>query len=304
MDSLAALRLQLTGANQNLRLNTLGNVQGIRELTRQLNSKFGEGRAPSGQAVLTAVRAFMASGQLPDFRALKLVCYGMAQRLQPGGPCVLESAPLTEQLLRSLERLNVQGSFRQFRRCCQGLLSVYFAENPFDTNGRRLAAGWHRVRHFLMRALRDLTRGERVPDWAGALGDHANLLSDAPCDKYGKAFLAGNKELFESACTRLGISSNSWVREQVVLSAVRSAAALDDGGFKSGVGELLKLLDSAPSLKQHGLALILDRYAQNEVRPAQPALQTVALAEHPASNNRKRNSNLSQTHQPTIARGN
>ena len=279
MDSLAALRLQLTGANQSLQVNTLGNVQGIRELTRQLNSKFGEGRAPSGQAVLTAVRAFMASGQLPDFRALKLVCYGMAQRPQPSGPCVLENASLTDQLLKSLERLNVQGSFRQFRRCCQGLLSVYFAENPFDAKGKRLASGWIRVRDFLMRALRDLTRGERAPDWAGALNDHANLLSDTPCDKYGKAFLAGNKELFESACTRLGISSNSWVREQVILSAVKSATELDDSGFTSRIGELLKLLESAPSLKRPGLVMILDRYARNESRLSQLALQTVALTE-------------------------
>jgi hypothetical protein len=85
MDSLAALRLQLAGANQNLRLNTLGDIQGIRDLTGRLKSQLGEGRAPSGQAVLAAIQAFMTSGQLPDFRALKLVCYGMAQRPQPSG---------------------------------------------------------------------------------------------------------------------------------------------------------------------------------------------------------------------------
>lgn len=276
MDAAAALRHRLLALNSALAVRTLGDPVPMSRAARELESKFGEGRPPNLQAILTAVRGFLSSGDLPDFRSLKLVCYGLAQRPRPSAPCVLESERLTARLLAAVERLAASGALRQFRRCCQGLLSVYFTENPFTAAGQSLANGWARVRQFLERSVRRLFSADRTPDWAAALNDNANLLTANPCDKYGKSILEGEKDAFELVCERLGIPQTSWVREQVVVAVVQAACKLGDADFTHRINELLALLDKAKPFRPRGVALLLDRYAVNKQRPAHMALQSVA----------------------------
>ncbi len=275
MDSLAALRYQLATANANLTVRRFGNVRPMKQLAEAVVQKFGAGKAPTSEAILNAVSRFIATGKLKDFRTLKLVCYGVTNRPRSATSTVLENDVLLTKLLAAIEALKHRT--RQFRRCCQGLLSVFFSFNPYKTESRAGVGGWSKIRMFLAEHLRHLLSGERQPDWIVALREHEHVLSKTPGDKYGKEFLQGRSEQFDAMCSSLNVDKNSWIRENVVLAAIHAAAALPEAQFRSHIDFLLNSLRKAPNVRPVGVRRLLDHYATLKSTAEHIGLRTNAL---------------------------
>ncbi len=267
MHELNLLRNQLTTA---LTLR-FGDPRPMEQLAKQVQTKFGDGRPPSSHAITSALAAFIRSGSLNDFRSLKLICYGAALPPKPGQPCVLEDESLLTKLLAAVSTL--KGRTRQLRRCFQGLLSTFFSYAP-PTSAQH---GWHRLRAFLAQHLRHVREGDRVPDWVEALHDHEDLLSEAPCVQFGRAFLKGETATFNAMCERLHISQSSWVREQVVLAAVKEAIRSSEAQFRRYLDTLLPALAEIPSVQLRGVRNLLDHYADLSSTQEHAGLRTAAL---------------------------
>lgn len=274
MSSASALRTRLLSLNGTFGSNVLGDVRPMKRLAEEFQQRFGSGQSPDSGAIYRAVRAFSKTGQVTEYRDLKLVCYGLTMSLGGGSPAVIERPALLEKLLSALG--SFRSKVRQFRRCCQGLLSAYFGVDPVAMSGA--SAGWRTIRSFITREMRTLVEDEPRPDWVLALDEHKNLLSDAPCARYAQAFLSGDTKEFESACARLGIGAQSWVRESVVLAAVDAAATLPDSQFVARIPTLLELLSRAKRVNAMGVRATLNRYAHMESRPSHRALRDTAVS--------------------------
>jgi hypothetical protein len=246
----------------------------MKRLAEDFRERLGAGQAPDSGAIQRAVSNFVKAARVSDYRDLRLLSYGLTVRPGAGATAIIERPALLEKLLAAIEA--IRDKARQFRRCCQGLLAAYFGVDSTGMPGA--AAGWSSIRSFLARERRTLVGTESPPDWVMALEEHKNLLSDSPCDRYAKAFLDDDTREFESACSRLAIGSQSWVRESVVLSAVRAAGELPDPQFVSRIHPLLKLLSGAKNVQAMGIRAILNRYAQMASRPSHQELRQVSLA--------------------------
>jgi hypothetical protein len=246
----------------------------MKRLAEDFRERFGAGQAPDAGAIQRAVSSFVKAARVSDYRDLRLLSYGLTVRPGAGATAIIERPALLEKLLAAIEA--IRDKARQFRRCCQGLLAAYFGVDPTGMPGA--AAGWSSIRSFLARERRALVGAESPPDWVRALEEHKNLLSDSPCDRYAKAFLDDDTREFESACSRLAIGSQSWVRESVVLSAVKAAGELPDPQFVSRIPALLKLLSGAKTVQAMGIRAMLNRYAQMASRPSHQELRVAALA--------------------------
>lgn len=273
MSSAAVLMSRLLSLNDSFGSNSLGDVRPIKRLAEEFEQRFGAGQSPDAGAIYRAVRAFSKTGQVTEYRDLKLVCYGLTMSPGGGAPAVIERPALLEKLFAAVEA--IRNKIRQFRRCCQGLLSAYFGVDPVAMSGA--SAGWNAIRSFLARERQSLLKGEAPPDWVVALDEHKNVLSDEPCARYARPYLAGDTKEFETACARLGIGSLSWMRESVVLAAVSAAVAMSDAQFVERIPTLLELLSTAKKVEALGVRAILNRYAHMESRASHRALRVRAL---------------------------
>ena len=114
-------------------------------------------------------------------------------------------------------------------KCYQALLSSYFAFALYDEKIPKAAQeGWEVLRDWLAKNQRQLqhageNRKLRLPSWFTVLTRHVNLLTTAPCDRYGADLLHGNGSMLEEARHGFGLSGDSWVMEEAILAQMRAA---------------------------------------------------------------------------------
>lgn len=231
----------------------------IETLKRVLRTA-GNGQPPRDR-LREAVRHFLATGQLPNLTAARSVCFGATERFTQTEPPVIEDGNAFPRLLAGVD--DYRGTPRQYRRCYRGLLHTYFIYHGEDketpTTGLR---NWIQLRDYLHARRPSIRVAGFRPEWAEAIDDHPNLLTDDPVSKYAAEMLDGKTETVDLIRSRLGISDASWLMRKLILAQIKTATAESDEAFRRRVQTLLKLLDGHDMLENAGLTLILDRYAK------------------------------------------
>lgn len=217
-----------------------------------------------------AVRRFWDKRRFDTLKEARLVSFGLCLPGFQGGPCVMEDRKLFDAVLSSdtgVERWIEEP--RWFRRCYQGLVRSYFS---YDDSKGKIAPdegrrNWKTLREYLHdRAPNIVGAGGYNPDWVITATENANLFSVDPCAPYAKAALSGDTANIEHMRELLGISDDSWFISALVHSQIVYATSLPNSEFKDLVPNLLamlaKLARHGVKIRNRGLALILDTYAQ------------------------------------------
>jgi hypothetical protein len=151
---------------------------------------------------------------------------------------------------------------RKFRRCYRGLVHSYFTydgEGVDVTEGRK---NWISLREFLYRRRKNIVLSGVSPDWVRAVEDHANLFTESPVDRYGKALLDGETTTIDQLKSDLEVNDRSWLIRRLVMSQVTAAVAERDSHFGARVSDLLDLMAENPLVEDEALSLLLNRYAE------------------------------------------
>lgn len=250
----------------------------IADLTRHLKSA-GSDR-PVRDRVQEALEEFWDNPRFETPNQARLVSYGLALPVKRnGGPCVLEDRKRFEAVLSRATGVDQwMGTPRIYRKCYRGLLRSYFAY-PKDQESRPRdgRANWAVLRDYLKRNVGHLTEGEVNPEWTEAVGSHADVLGAHPCERYAGPMLEGDDETILYLRENLDIEEDSWFFRELVLAQVQLATTFGDHEFASTVTRLLQILDQRELLRNPGLTLILDRYAQITGHPLHTDLRDRAV---------------------------
>lgn len=231
------------------------------------------------RTVAMAVAAFRKTGAHDGYRGLKYVCLG-AGSADERGWSLFSDKPLRGKLLALLD---AETEFRRRLKCFQSLMLAYWSF-PLNSASPAAVEGWLATRAWMAVTRFDLqrTKGGK-PAWFSVLTEHDNLLGDAPCDRYGKALLAGNGAELRQAIEGLAIPSDSWVMEEAVVAQMKAAAKLSHADFKAVLHELLPIatgkagVSVSKALQVRCVAMLVSRYARCSDRPENMALRDAAV---------------------------
>lgn len=224
-------------------------------------SKSGGGRAPPEDHQLDAVRRYWDSQEVTTFRDAYLLSWSLCLPHHPRGQCVMEDRPRLQGVLDSVDAYKPKPS--AYRRCYQGLVKCYFtydADAPeVPSVGRK---NWGVLRDYLHDHNRDIRDGGPTPEWVDTAVENRQLFGEAPCAPYVSALLQGDASCIDNLCEQLAIGKGSWFLRQLVLAQVEGATKLRHGEFQRLLPRLLGLLANNEVLRDRGMILVLDRYAQ------------------------------------------
>ena len=232
------------------------------------------------KSILSAVWEFRKSAATPNFRDLKYICLGVGA-IDGRGWCLLSDEKLRTKVAQLIEG---QAAAHRRMRCFQALLSAYWTF-PIYAKGtsEEAKAGWQGLRTWLRSQREKLAMSSgHKPPWFEALGRHVDLLTSQPCDKFGKALLAGDASGLNEAMESLGIPKDSWVLEEAVFAQMKAADQLNDEPFKVALPDMINIatgrsgVSVGETLRIRCVALLTSRYARCSARPEQPALRDAA----------------------------
>jgi len=211
-----------------------------------------------------AVAAFWNDPHIRTPRDGRLVSFGLCDSHGPGGQSIIEDKRRFRAVLDAqtgIEKWSDKPVW--FRRCYQGLLHSYFL---YDPDGEQTAAtgreNWHELRGYLKSRVDNLVAARTNPDWVGIAREHCAVLGANPCDPYARDLLEGREDRLESLRNNLSIDSSSWFLRDLVLAQVRHATSLGHDEFKSFIPQLLRALGANKTLRDRGLVMVLDKYAE------------------------------------------
>jgi hypothetical protein len=225
---------------------------------------------------IEAVKKFWESGGLGSLREARLVSFGLAVRPWNDRRCLMEDQERFGAALTSLRQW--EESPRQFRKCYQGLVRSYF---DYDGLGRDVPSSgqqnWRRLQTYLHEKA-FLTKDATLnPDWVGCALENRGLFSETPCAAYAQDLLDGREDKVKHVRELLGISDASWFTRELVLSQIARVCRQDHAAFSRMVARLLELLGSNEVLRDRGLQMLLDRYAQVPQTPQHLALKEASV---------------------------
>ena len=227
-----------------------------------------------------SIIAFRTTRKFDGFRDLKYVCLGAADAI--GGRRVLADKRLRETLLEAAQA----GNPRRRMKCFQSLLRSYWKFPLNDEEHTKLdKEGWDDLRTWLLQRRSELEREKmRVPSWFKVLYQHANLLGERPCERYGKALLQGDGSLLNEAVQGLAIPRESWVLEEAVFAQMKAGANLGEAAFQDTLPQLLAIATGntgivvSKSLATRCLAILVARYSGCRSKPEHLALRDASIA--------------------------
>ena len=236
------------------------------------------------ESVASAISAFRRTGKIPTFTALRYICLGAGEFV--GQWILLGDARLWKILRERAE----EGELRKQIKCFQGLLRSYWS---FPAQSVEPSAssyqGWLTLRSWLETRFKaidqQLVRDPRAkkPEWIRILGDHRNLLSNRPCDRYGKGLLNGDRSELDAATNGLAIPSGSWVFEEAIYAQIQHSVGLSDSDFQQILPRVLDMVagsnESAISklLATRCVASLVSRYARCAGRTKHTRLGDAAI---------------------------
>jgi hypothetical protein len=239
------------------------------------------GRPVAADRIARAVAAFRREAKVSGYVQLRHVCLGAAS-MDAQGECLLAHPVLRERLFDLAE--TVPGSRRQLK-CFQALLRSYWAFPRYGDVSQPARDGCDALRDWLARRHLELDASlARKPAWFALLGEHINLLGDAPCDRYGPALLKGDGSELQAVMNGLAIPGDAWVKEEAVLAQARAATALGDADWLAVLPQLLEIAAGeagvavSPRLAQRCVALYLVRHARSEAVERHDDLLDAAIA--------------------------
>lgn len=239
--------------------------------------KSGGGRVPSEDHQLDAVRRYWDSREVSTFRDAYLLSWSLCIPHRPRGECVLEDRPRLQGVLDGVDGYKSKAS--AYRRCYQGLVKSYFtydADVPeVHPVGRK---NWRVLRDYLYDNNGDIRDRGPGPEWVDAAVENRQLFGEMPCAPYASALLQGDSSCIDDLCEQLQIGKGSWFLRQLVLAQVEGATKLGHGEFQHLLPRLLGLLANNEVLRDRGMIMVLDRYAQVPGTTLHPGLRDHAVA--------------------------
>ncbi|MDM4765981.1 EH signature domain-containing protein [Pelomonas sp. SE-A7] len=210
--------------------------------------------------LLDAVKRFWQSQEIQSFRDAYMLSWGLCLPHQPLGPCVLEDRPRLQKVLDGVDEWRVKPS--AYRRCYQGLVKSYFTYDALaESTPRAGRNNWRLLRDYLQER-NGLIRDKSLnPEWVDTAVGNRLLFGDQPCEPYVDALLRGDSGAIDHLCEQLGINKASWFLRELVLAQVKGATSLGNGQFQALLPRLLDLLAANDVLRDRGMVMVLDRYA-------------------------------------------
>ncbi|MDR5760697.1 EH signature domain-containing protein [Caballeronia sp. LZ035] len=247
----------------------------------------GESGAPSLDQLNVALRTFFSGRKDLSPTHVKYVCYGVSVPLdEDGNQRLIDDSVLFNRLIGLLSDYERQE--RRFRNCYQGLLQSYFSFANHVGEASTAHANWVRLRRYLQDRFPTVLEGAgrlgMIPDWLGTLRDHANLLTDHPCRRYARHLAEGETAELARVFDGLGIDSNSWVWEEVVMAYVHSVCERGNAEFQGALDDVLAYVTGRAAIKLPQLlavraaAFAVKRYAQCRNRPEHERLRDTCLS--------------------------
>jgi EH_Signature domain len=232
---------------------------------------------PSSQDAYKAALSLLRGDKLDDW-AMDLVAAAVSIPItEQRGRTVLESEYI-DDLLRKYENDAYAGDL--WRLTWYSLLNSYLTYDLARTTTEAGMAGFTKLRRLLNRTWPSIDKQSgllAVPDWVRILRDESLILSDSPVEKYARDYLAGNTDHIKALAENLGIPSNSWFWQELVLGAVKHATQGNDEQFRSQILMLIELVKSAPVYRDKAIAEILNRYYKCSSRTVHPELRDFVI---------------------------
>lgn len=271
-------KLRHSFSEKRLSLSSCGQPQLMTKALAEVKKAFD---APTSElperSIAKVLEGYRSSGSLQSFLDLKYACYGVGQGFTDGW-CLFDDDKLFGQLLEQVEEL--QSEPRRFRKCYQGLLSSYFNYAIFASGSKK---NWELLRGYLADHLPTAKQATPVTDWLILLDEHKNLLGPRPCGRYVQAIRDGDKDgVYGTLKEGLGVSRESWVWQELVLSQVEVACDHDDQCYREDLDRLLRMIQAnsilSVNLVIRCIAMLVSRYAQCLLRPEHSALRDAAVS--------------------------
>jgi hypothetical protein len=237
---------------------------------------FGDAGAigASEDAITRGLDRFRRQGHAQTFADLRYACVGCAAGLEDGWR-LLEDKKLFPRLLGQVDQ---QSEARRFRRCYQGLLHGYFEYPGRTADNRSGRNNWGSLQRFLHQHLTRAGTATPAVPWTATLAEHRNLLTDAPCVRYSRALLEGNRAEADALRQALGISEHSWFPQELVMAQIEAAAGEGQARFCDLLPRLLAAIEPYEPLKDRALARLIAIYAEQTDRAERADLRDVAVA--------------------------
>ena len=220
-----------------------------------------------------AARRFWKIPRLETLRDARLVAFGLGLPVGPEGACILGDRPRLDALLQGADQWLHEA--RWYRRCYQGLVWSYF-NHDVERCGEATRQNWLRLRDYLQQRAPKTVDPVANPDWVKTVICHRHLFGETPCDRHVAPLLRGDHEEVDLICERLGINGTSWFLRGLVHAQVTAAARLGNDEFRAVLPRLISMLAGAPSLRDEGLACLMDRYREMPQAPLHEGLRDAA----------------------------
>lgn len=231
---------------------------------------------PDAGRIHTALVTFFRIKNIQDTRHARYLCFGCSESVLPNATSLLDHTGLFDELLKFVKC--AQKEMRAFRLMYRGLLNAYLSVHPeVKELSESASASWAKLRDFLFENLLHIRDVNKPRDWIEYLHLNHEVLTEKPCDKFGKLLLEGNTTQVNEAKQQLNITDASWFMKLLVNAQVDAACLADDGLFKDLIPKLLELLKTHSLLIDRNLAKILDRYFKCSVAPQQLLLRDFAV---------------------------
>lgn len=241
-----------------------GHVQSLQAML----SGAGAGAGASNDRIQTEILRFRETGRLHDVRSARLVSWGTRLR-SVGQPALIEDGERFDPLLSEIDAFRSMP--RPYRRCWRGLLDGYVNYDPGNARGAG-DRNWRVLREYLNDNLPQLERSGQAPDWLAAIDDHANLLTEDPCTRYGAELLTGEGNPLEVLRRDLSAGDTSWIGQRIFEAQIEAAVRFDDRKFRDVLPRVIGLIVEHDVLADHGLSRVLDRYSECSSIEVDPAL--------------------------------
>lgn len=253
-------------------------VEAIQKKREQLEKWARQERvkAPDAGRIHIALVTFFSGQNIQDARHARYLCFGCTESVLPNSTSLLDHSSLFDELLKFVK--SVQKEMRAFRLMYRGLLNAYFSVHPEVKELSKAAiASWVKLRDFLFENLLHIRDVNKPRDWIEYLHFNNEVLTEKPCDKFGKSLLEGSTTQVNEAKQQLNITDASWFMTLLVNAQVDAACVAEDGLFKELIPKLLELLKTHSLLLDRNLAKILDRYFKCLTAPQHLTLRDFAV---------------------------
>lgn len=229
-------------------------VKVIAEIKQRRGSQ-GSENIPADKKLL-AIQEFWSDGVISGFRHLYLLSWSLNVEHQRNQLCIMDDQKRLQHVLQTVDQWRKQP--RAFRRCYQGLMHGYFSCNQPRSNA---SANRENLRKYLHERTEWVVDRRANPEWVELIKDNIEIFTSDPCAPYAEAVLYGDSEGVDHLGKQLGIDQTSWFWRDLILAQIRHATQLPDAKFCALLGRLLLLLNDRETLRDRGLTLLLNRYA-------------------------------------------